>query len=640
MPEPATTSPTDAVDEGTENGNGRPSWWWWLLLAVVVLPVLGAGWQRHRDGWFPEGDDATIVLLSHDTFSRHPTLVGMRASAPPTLADPHLYHPGPLEMYGLAPFTFLGSASTTATTVAVVVFNGVVVAGFGLTLRRLGGDALGTAGLLAAGLVLWSMGGDAPASVWNPYVAALPFVLLLVLAAATAAGHRRLLPVVLAVGSFVVHAHLGYVGLGGLVMVWAVATVAWDVWRNPSLRADTRRVGTWSAGVVAVLWAAPIIQQFTSQPGNLAQILRSSMAPGQASAGTSGLAQLASVMGRPLIGWAPDADLVRVVPTFGIRSLALLLVPFLVTALLGSVGHRRGDRTVVRVMATVAVTLVATAVTATKIPVEGAFSYQHYAFWMRPAAVTVWLLLGWAVLRLFGTRAWWAPPVPGRLTVPLLLAVGIGISGLPRPGAWEPWAEYRTVAGEVVPTVVDDVGGDGSAVVRFRGGTAYLSTGSAVVLGLEQAGVSVDIDPGFPGDVFPWGEHRRDVGRPSDVEVWVVSGPPPADLPADARALVEVEILTTVERQSAEADAEVLRETVAIAIVVGPRSPASDQDRADLREAQADPVGAYDRGLITRLALHGLIEPPGGDLNHLVTVDRLRGMANEDTVTVYLAASS
>ena len=640
MPEPAPTSPTDAVGEGGENDTGRPSWWWWLLLAVVVLPVLGAGWQRHHDGWFPEGDDATIVLLSHDTFSRHPTLVGMRASAPPTLDDPHLYHPGPLEMYGLAPFTHLGSASTAATTLAVVVFNAIVVAGFGLTLRRLGGDALGAAGLLAAGLVVWSMGGDAPASVWNPYVAALPFVLLLVLAAATASGHRRLLPWVLAVGSFVIQAHLGYVGLAGSVMVWAVATVAWDSWRNPTIRAEARRLGTWSAGVLGLLWAAPIVQQITSQPGNLTQILRSSLAPGQASAGTSGLAQLASVMGRPLLGWAPDADLVRVVPTFGIRSLALLLVPVLGTALMGSLAHRRGDQTVVRVLATVAVILVATAVTATKIPVEGAFSYQHYAFWMRPAAITVWLLLVWAGVRLFGEGAWWAPPVPGRLTVPLLLAIGIGISGLPRPGAWEPWTEYRTVAGEVVPAVVDDVGGNGSAVVRFRGGTAYLSTGSAVVLGLEEAGVSVDIDPGFAGDVFPWGERRRDVGRPVDAEVWVVSGPPPADLPPGARSLVEVEILSPAERAAAEADARALREALAIGIVVGPRSPVDDQDRTDLREAQSDPLAAYDRGLITRLALRGLIEPPGGDLNRLVTVDRLRAMATEDTVTVYLVDGS
>ncbi|MEO6988111.1 MAG: hypothetical protein ABI239_05620 [Aquihabitans sp.] len=232
MPEPVSTSHPADADTEASGTRSRATWWWWLLLAVVVLPVAGAGWQRHRDGWFPESDDATILLLSHDTFSRHPPLVGMPSTAAETLDDPQLHHPGPLEMYGLAAFTHAGTASTTATTTAVVLFNIVMVSGFGLVFRRLGGDLLGAAGLVAAGLALWSMGGDAPASVWNPYIAVLPFVLLLILAAAVAVGHRRLLPWALAIGSFVVQAHLGYLGLGVLVMAWAVATVAWDAWRD------------------------------------------------------------------------------------------------------------------------------------------------------------------------------------------------------------------------------------------------------------------------------------------------------------------------------------------------------------------------------------------------------------------------
>lgn len=607
-----------------------------MLAAVVVLPLVGAGWQRHRDGWFPESDDATIVLLAHDTFSAHAPLVGMPANGSAELEDPEIHHPGPLEMYVLAPFSHLGSASTAATTVAVVVFNGAILLGFGLALRRLGGDVAGAFGLLAGGLVIWSIGGDATASVWNPYIAALPFALLLTLTAATAAGHRKLLPWVLAVGSFVVQAHLGYLGLGGLLMAWAVATVACDAWRDPSVRSDAVRVGAWSAGVVAVLWAPPIVQQFTGQPGNLAQIVRSAAASGEPGAGWGGLAQLASAVGRPIVGWAPDGDLVRVVPTFGVTSLLLVLVVVSATAGLGWWAHRRGDRTVARVVTTVAVILVATGVTATRIPVEGAFSYQYYALWMRPAAIVVSLLLGWCACRLLGAETWSMPPAFGRWAMPAVLVVGLAISALPRPGTWEPWAAYRVVAGEVVPTVVDEVDDADSAVVHFRGGTAFLSTGSAVVLGLEQAGVSVEVDPGFAGDVFPWGEHRRVSGAATDVDVWVVSGPPPGDLPADARLVAEAQILTDDEQRVVAADADRLRNIAATGLVPGPESPADVRDRADLQQAQADPVAAYDSGLLTRLALRGLVEPPGGDLDHLVTVDRLRGMATEGTVTVYV----
>ncbi|MEO6988112.1 MAG: hypothetical protein ABI239_05625 [Aquihabitans sp.] len=392
--------------------------------------------------------------------------------------------------------------------------------------------------------------------------------------------------------------------------------------------------------MVAVLWASPLIQQFTGHPGNLSQIARSVTASGGTSAGWSGLDQWASAMGRPLVGWAPNGDLLQPTTSFGFGSLLLVLVPVLAATGLGWWGHRHDDRSVVRVVATVAVILAATAITATRIPVDGAFSYRYYALWLQPAAIIVWLLLGWSGLRLLGARGWSVPARATRFIVPVVLVLGVGISALPRPGTWEPWALYRVVAGKVAPTVVDEIDGSPSAVVRFRGGTPYLSTGSAVVLALEEAGLSVVVDPGFIGDVSPWGEQRRYIGRSVDAEVWVVSGPPPSDLPADARLLIEVPILTADERTSVEADAAQLRTNAADGLTPGPRSPVDDQERTRLREAMADPVAAYDSGLVTRLALRGLIEPPGDDLNHLVTVDRLRGMAGEDTVTVYLAAGT
>ena len=80
---------------------------------------------------------------------------------------------------------------------AGVRLSGLVMgalAGLAWALRRLGGPWLAGAGLVAAGLALWGLGGDVPASVWNPFIVALPFAAFLALAVATVATRRAGLP--------------------------------------------------------------------------------------------------------------------------------------------------------------------------------------------------------------------------------------------------------------------------------------------------------------------------------------------------------------------------------------------------------------------------------------------------------------
>ena len=70
-----------------------------------MLPVIAGLAQRDRDGWYPESDDATIVLLADDVLRGDPPLVGMISTGGSHLSDPELHHPGPLELYLVSPFS-------------------------------------------------------------------------------------------------------------------------------------------------------------------------------------------------------------------------------------------------------------------------------------------------------------------------------------------------------------------------------------------------------------------------------------------------------------------------------------------------------------------------------------------------------
>lgn len=617
-----------------------------LVLALVAAPVLSAGWSRERQDWYPEGDDATIVLLSRDTFSAHPPQLGMISTGGAGLDDPELHHPGPLELYLLAPFARVGDSPVPGVTVATTAVNVGALAGLAWALRRLGGPWLAGAGLVAAGLALWGLGGDVPASVWNPFIVALPFAAFLALAVATVATRRALLPWTLAVGSFVMQTHLSYVGMVGLVCGWVIAAVGWRAWREPARRVDLGRLAAWSAGVVGVLWAVPVWQQVTGQPGNLGQIVRSALGPGGDTAGTSALGELGRVVGVPVAGLRPRPDIVRVLPDLDAASALALALPWAVLGVLAWTARRHGDRVVVQALATVAVVLVAASITATRIPLSDGVLYQYYSLWMWPVGALTWLVLGWATVRLAtasrvqraeGGTAGVAPRWVGRAAVGGLAALALGVSLLPRPGAWAPWAAYRRIAGEVVPAAVTDLPGTGAITVRFRGGTAYLSTGSALVLAVESAGRDARVDPGVPTDVFPWTERRRADDGGGGTALWVVSGDDPADLPAGARLVAEAPALTDGERTRwARDQVDLVRSVRREGLVDGPRRPATDADRAQLATAREDPVAALEQGQVAQLAAKGLLAPPGGDLHRLVTAARLAALAAEGSVRVYV----
>jgi hypothetical protein len=112
------------------------------------------------------------------------------------------------------------------------------------------------------------------ASQWNPHVLVLPVMAVVVVAAAVAAGHKRLLPVLAALASFVVQTHLG---LGPAVVAVSAAATAMLALRAYRLRASGPARQLWpvlsgTLGLLLLLWLLPIAQELSEPEGNLSRL--------------------------------------------------------------------------------------------------------------------------------------------------------------------------------------------------------------------------------------------------------------------------------------------------------------------------------------------------------------------------------
>jgi hypothetical protein len=131
-------------------------------------------------------------------------------------------------------------------------------------------------------VVIQGYGMSTMAEAWNPFLPVLWFVVCLVATWSVVAGDRPMLPVAVLAASICTQTHVPYLAVTTTMLaVAAVACVLVD-------RATWRKGLAWLAGAAVLgllLWAPPLIDQATNDPGNLAILVDHFATPPEAPVG-------------------------------------------------------------------------------------------------------------------------------------------------------------------------------------------------------------------------------------------------------------------------------------------------------------------------------------------------------------------
>lgn len=246
-----------------------------MALALTLLPLVVSAIAVVATGskYFPVADQAVEELHTRD-IGHHAVLIGLWSRQ-------DWSHPGPALFYLLAVPYRLTGGSPRGLVIGALLINGAALAGMAMIAWRRGGLPLLLLTCLGCSVLVRALGASFVRDFWVPDIPVLPFCLLLFLIWSMAGGEVWALPAAVAVASFVVQTHIGYLPLapplvvGGALLLVRDARRAGDgagdasaAWRQLS------RAGLIALAVAVVMWLPPIIDELAHHPGNLSSIYR------------------------------------------------------------------------------------------------------------------------------------------------------------------------------------------------------------------------------------------------------------------------------------------------------------------------------------------------------------------------------
>jgi hypothetical protein len=252
-----------------ESTAGRPWWIWWALAgSPLVVAAIVLMWRP----WAPTLDMAMTELRVRDVGGRNTPLVGLpgRIGRFPDQGN----HPGPWSFYLLAPFWWIGgrrawglefgSAAINVATLGVAVWLGHRID------RRWGAIVVAA----VAAVAVRGYGLSVLTHPWNPYFPVLIWLVVLLAAWLVVRGDHRMLVVVVVGATVSAQTHIPYLLNGIAMCVLGLAATIWHRrrWADAERRASTRSMVI-AAGVGAVLWLPPFVDQLVHDPGNISMII-------------------------------------------------------------------------------------------------------------------------------------------------------------------------------------------------------------------------------------------------------------------------------------------------------------------------------------------------------------------------------
>lgn len=495
-----------------------------FVVVLVAIPMVVALVVLADPRWYPTLDLAQTEMRIRSVASAHPPLIGL----PGRLGDATHQgsHPGPMSFWLLWPFYQLFGGSAWAMAGAACSLHLAAIA----TALWLAGRRHGVALILAVGAVVavlvrsYTMATLTQA--WNPYLPVMVWLVVLLAVWSVLDGDLVALPVLVFAGSFCMQTHLPYLGLAGVLVVFAAAGAAWRTLRRgpPRVRRDLLRWSLVSLGVGIVLWTPPVVNQLTESPGNLTLIWRDLTNPPQPAGGLDQGVRLLLVHLDPwklisgqVLGTAPTASVVPGV---------VFLLVWLVSA--GMAWSLR-RRSLITLDVTLAAVLVLSLVSMSKI--YGPL-YFYLTLWAWGTCALMVVAVGWSLwdaadglARARGRRhralAGEAALVAATLVFAAMVSVDARTTQVPSRQL------SRTLAGVTGPTL--DALRSGTVPTNGRHGRYLVTWTDPIALGVRGYGLLDELDrAGFEIGALPtnWG------------------GVPPRQLvePADARVIVHLSV--------------------------------------------------------------------------------------------------
>ncbi len=561
-----------------------------VLVVLACLPFAIAAARTVSSGWVPISDDAVAAVLTHDVVSTDTPLVGMRSSA----GDGRGNHPGPTLFWVLAPLDAASGSAPWSFPVSVALLASLSLVGIAVAAHRVAGLGALVGGLAVATTMAFSLGRQVVVDPWNPHAAVLPFLAALFLTWAVAAGWSWGLPLVTVALGFVAQAHLVYGPFAAVLLLAAVLVVA----RGPRPWPPVLT----SAGVAVVMWALPLFEQLTGDPGNVTRLQEAAGVEGDKAVGDAwALRTVARGVGMvPSFvlpaRWTDDLE-----PSTSPLTAVTAIVVVVAVAALGGAAWRRRDRAAVAAAGTAALALVTgSALLSTLPPYLGLGVPQWRYLFVWPLGAFTWFALAFLVVRMAGDRT--RRVVVGAAAALLVVSVvAMPFADSPETGDFP----VRDAIRELGPELAAEVEGLGPVRVDAYGPPEIDRYG--FFQELRRRGVDVRVRP---EDEYLGEEHPGGDDLPTVVVVAGVDAPPP---PA-GRLLTTWDTIRAEDRaRLAEVETRVGERFGDEALARGPgwSPPGADDEELELLREWATARDALD-GRSLRVYLVPPAEPAPG----------------------------
>lgn len=542
----------------------------------MVLPVLVLVVSLAQRTWYPTGDQAQAELRMLSL----PGDVPLVGAAGRIIADDGTQgnHPGPLMFWTTWPlYRVLGGSSWAFAAATALVNVAGLAASVALIARRVGRGTTLWYGAVTLVLV-GGYGLDVLSQPWNPWVALVPFTLLVLSTWAVLDGARWPLVLAVAGASYALQGHVGYAPLVPPLVLVATVALAWRE------RSSLRRLAPIPVAVLVgvALWTGPLVDLVRHDPSNVDILLEHFGDPDEEVIGLGNGVEAVLQASNPVGPWVAASTGVSgsIVPGL------LLVLAWAGVAV--AVAVRRLDATLTRLNAVIALALVVGTIAVSRV--FGALFLYTFRWIVALVALEVFAL-GWGVVVLVRERRPIAVPVPLRAVAVgavAVLSVGMAarVSGqeIPYENSWRTEAELSRRA-------VANVDPDLTYLVRWEdpvylGGLAF-----GLVLGLEREGVTVGADPTYSAAVEP---HRVLCPGEYDAVLTVVTGLGAIETwqaRPNAREVATADIRSDAVRAAGERDRARLAELLGVddpeavdgllsTIVLDPAQPAEVLDLA------------------------------------------------------------